>query len=103
MITIHLPGMESGLGITVEYDVPKAKAKPKTPVKKMSAREETLAGFGLKMMNRDNLDDNQRMQLAYDVVLYLRKQKKAVVRDFLLMHKHHMPEELKDLLGEEFK
>ena len=55
------------------------------------------------MMNRDNLDDNQRMQLAYDVVLYLRKQKKAVVRDFLLMHKHHMPEELKDLLGEEFK
>jgi len=108
MITIDTPGMQENLGIHITFSNNSKKSIKKVEkpsVTKRSPEEEKLAEFGLKLMVRDEMKEEELMSLGYDLVLYVRKlikaKKSATVRDFLLKHKDHLNPELRDLLAEE--
>jgi hypothetical protein len=107
MLTIDIPGLQGNLHISFDQPITKKKASVETstppPAKEGPPEDEKLAGYGIQLMNRDALDDEQKTQLAYDLILCLRGKKKSVVRDFLIKHKDHLFSELRDLLIEEYK
>lgn len=110
MITIDVPGLQSNIGIKIALS-PSPKKKDESTETKDEIQKHTasdrLAALGLKLMIKDELSDEQKMQLSYNILLAVRKLlnrgKSKQVRDFLLKHKHNLYPELRTLLSEEIK
>ena len=79
----------------------KSKRKP-VRVDKSVARGD---GLDVELMNRDNMADDEKMDLEQRVVLFVRdmlkKKKSTILRNFLDKGKHHFDRELKKGISEE--
>lgn len=69
--------------------------------------DEIAAGLGLRLLNRDVLNDSSLMELTSDVVDFvhtmLQKGKKSIVQKFLTDHKDHLTPDMKDMISSELK
>ena len=86
---------------------PKVKTAPPAVEPKPKVDKDVEAGDALdvELMNRDNMADDEKIDLEQRVVLYVRmllkKKKSSVLRDFLDKGKHHFDNELKQGISDE--
>jgi hypothetical protein len=69
--------------------------------------EEKVAELGLRLVNRDSLNDASLVELTGDVTEFvhalIRKGEKGTVEKFLQDHKHHLTPTMRDMISIELK
>ena len=95
---------------TASTDVPKCSStepKPTRIVQKKSVDSDVERGDALdiELMNRDNIADDEKMDLEQRVTLYVRDllyaKKSSILREFLDKAKHHFDGNLKESISNE--
>ena len=97
---------------TTSSDVPRCSStepKATSAVPKESADPDVERGDALdvELMTRDNMADDEKIDLEQRVTLYVRElleqKKSSVLRSFLDKAKHHLDKDLKDCISNEIE
>ena len=95
---------------TTSTDVPRCSStepQATSAVPKESADPDVERGDALdvELMNRDNMADDEKIDLEQRVTLYVRKlldaKKSSILREFLDKAKHHLDTDLKESIADE--